>query len=619
MSSPRGRELVRFLERQAIATGSSFTRAAVLELLLLAFLVSFNSPIEPKTEGVRNVIFCQKVKSFAALGFWLLAAPLASAQDQDAVAIISQFDRAVAMEDGQAISALANEIANSQDELGRFLTADELADLLAQAASELAALGENEAAAALMREAIEMNRSLADQLTSDEEVFTTLDEYAAREALYDRLWGAYLLLQSLGYTAEAEEFRAEAVSLLEDHLAPGEINLLTMGASPLGADGGGEPFQVVQVFYGTNRAVESDDPNRAYSNERAPLTYGTIDVSVPTNRTPGSIPRPRLGGEREGLHIVLRSINRLGDAGFGGRLRRSIDDAASDREEVFIFVHGHAVRFDQAARQTAQLAVDLDIRDGAIMYSWPNGESVGSYQISQASVGISSRRYAEFLETVMAEVGDADIHLIAHSMGNRLLLNALDRLYDPDVEEPMFSHIFWASADVDADLFEATLSDLSGVAAGMTAYTSARDRALQVSSSLSGGNVRAGQSEPLPNVAELITAVDTTQLSQGLTGHGDFADALIEDMQSIVWLSLPPEGRCILVPTELEGGSRFWRAVDDRPECDKDAFGRALWATRNFGDDAQAEIRSALQDGRITDQSREPWERALMLMQGFGD
>ena len=564
------------------------------------------------------MILSRKSQILIALGLWFFALPIAGAQDRDAIALISQFDRAIALEDGPAVSALAYEIANSRDELSQFLTADELADLYAQAARELAALGDDEAATALMREAVRMNRSLVEQLTSNGDAFTTLNEYAAREALYNRLWDAHQLLESLDYSAEAQQLRVEALRLYEAYLAPGDINLQTMGGAPLGADGDGEPFQVVQVFYGTNRAAQSDDPNQAFSNERASLTYGTIDVSVPTNRTPGSVPRPMIGGEREGLHIVLRSINRLGEAGFDGRLRRSIDEAASGRREVFIFIHGHAVRFDEAARQTAQLAVDLDIRDGAIMYSWPNGESVGSYQISQASVGISSRRFTEFLETVMAEVGDADIHLIAHSMGNRLLLNALDRLYDADREEPLFSHIFWASADVDADLFEDALSNLVGVAEGMTAYTSARDRALQLSSSLSGGNLRAGQSEPLPNVAELITAVDTTELSQGLTGHGDFADALIEDMQSIVWLSLPPEGRCILVPTQLEGGSRFWRAVDDRPECEKETFGRALWATRNFGDEAEGEIRTALQDGRIPDQAREPWERVLVLLQGFG-
>lgn len=536
-------------------------------------------------------------------------------QDPPAMRLLTAFDYAVAAENPAEVSSAADAVLAAQGTIVELLTIEEHADLLARVATELAVIGENDRAFAAMQEALDLNRALLAELEAGGSVFTTLNVYAAREALYTRLLDASDLFIRMGAATVGGSYKAEADAMFDAYFQPGDIALQTMGATRFLTQDSGEPFQLVRVFYGTNRAARSGDPNRAYSNGRGDLTYGAIEVSVPNDRAVGAIPRPGIiGGEQESLHVILRSITRFEGEGFGGRLRDSVNQAASARDEVFIFIHGHGVRFDQAARQTAQLAVDLDIRDGAVMYSWPNGESFSAYQVSQASVGISSRRLADFLETVMAEVGDTDIHIIAHSMGNRVLMNALERIYDPDAAEPMLSHVFWASADIDADLFEEALSDLSGVAEGMTAYTSAQDRALQVSSSLAGGFIRAGQSEPLANVARIVTTVDTTRLSAGPIGHADFSNSLIEDMQAIVWLSLPPEGRCILTPIEIDEGARFWRAVDDRPECGKDAYGRALWAIRNFGDDAEAAITTAMQNGSIPERAHDFWDSVVVLI-----
>lgn len=551
-------------------------------------------------------------------------------QEGDLPGLLAGFDQAVASGEDAAIAEAVSDLSAAQDQFDTLLLPEEISDLHVAMALALAR-SQPEDAMLQMGLAIRVLEDLIEALEgADSQTpapLTTLDIYAAREMLYARLIDAADLSKNLGDEPSTHRFTEQAEGIYAEYLQPGDITLQSMGAGApppppssgpheSGSDAAPrEPFQVVRVFYGTNRAERSDDPNRAYSNERAALTYGTVEVSVPNNRAPGSIPRPRVGGEREGLHIVLRSINRMGSDGFDGLLRNSVAEARSGREEVFIFIHGHAVRFDEAARQTAQLAVDLDMREGAIMYSWPNGESVASYQISQAAVGVSSRRFANFLETVMDEVGDADIHIIAHSMGNRLVLNAIERLYDPEEGEPLFKHVFWASADIDVDLFQETLGEIEGVAEGMTAYTSGRDRALQLSSSLSGGYLRVGQSEPLPNVAEVITTVDTTSLSTGLTGHGDFSNSLIEDMQSVVWLSLPPEGRCILVPVELEGTSQFWRAVDDRPECAKDNFRRALWSVRQFGEEASERIRVAIDYDMVPEGDRDAWEEAFKISQ----
>jgi len=60
-----------------------------------------------------------------------------------------------------------------------------------------------------------------------------------------------------------------------------------------------------------------------------------------------------------------------------------------------------------------------------MLYSWPSQGSATAYSVDEASVQVSGRRMADFLETVVAQSGAQHIHLIAHSMGNRALIEAM--------------------------------------------------------------------------------------------------------------------------------------------------------------------------------------------------
>ena len=576
----------------------------------------------------------------ALVAAMITAMPASAGQDETAIppvaGLLQRYDAASAQEDRDAQIALAREILRSRHALYGFLTAEEIADLLGAIGLAMGEAGEPQLAWMLMNEAVEYNRALLETLEAERDVFTTFDIYTAREALFARLAEATRLHDRIypapppppppppppsgnnvqaspNYgSSPADRMQADAANLYFNHLAPGEIDLQTMGATPQagGDDGGGDRFEVVRVFYGTNRAALGDDPNNAYGNDRDELDMGVMEVSVPRERAVGSIPRPRIGGEREGLHVVLRNIERYEDGeGFDGELRAAIAGADTGRREIFVFIHGHSVQFAGAARRTAQLAVDLDMRDGAVFFSWPTGNSVAAYQESQNNVSVSARRLARFLEQVLAEAEGADVHLIAHSMGNRVLLQAMERIYEDD-SAPLFAQVFWASPDVDAENFSEALREMPGIAQGMTAYTSSRDRALQVSRALSGDYPRAGQSEPLPQIADLITAVDTTPLSVGMLGHTDFATGAIEDIQSVIWLSLAPEERCMLKARELEGADLFWQAADGEATCSRSAFRRAITSLRFFGEGASSRIAGALEAGQVPDDQRSDWEEA---------
>lgn len=344
-------------------------------------------------------------------------------------------------------------------------------------------------------------------------------------------------------------------------------------------------FETVRLFWGTNRGIEGPDPERNFNNRRSELQFGEIEVSVPHDRMPGSIPRPGaldFRGARDGIHMVLRPARTLGPSGFDGALGGALADGEAD--DMFVFIHGHAVTFAQAALQTAQLAVDLDMRAGATFFSWPNGHSVASYQVSQNGVDPSALALDRFLTAVIAEADGRRVHVIAHSMGARVLLRALERLSAKGAfsEGPLLGEVIWASPDVDAEYFGQALRELPVMASGMTAYMSRHDRALQLSSLLGGQFQRAGQSIPLPSIAQVVVAVDTSDVSSGI-GHGDFAAGALNDLKAIVWLSLPPEGRCILAAEQIDQDAQFWRAVDNRPDCDPALFSETLTLVRMRG------------------------------------
>src|SRR4029077_700800 len=102
---------------------------------------------------------------------------------------------------------------------------------------------------------------------------------------------------------------------------------------------------------------------------------------------------------------------------FGGRVEK-------ERSAVG-FINGFNVTFDDAVYRTAQLNYDLGFDGAPMMFSWPSQGAHGKYDGDEEAVQWSSAHLKSFLERVARESGVRRIHLIAHSMGNRALTNAL--------------------------------------------------------------------------------------------------------------------------------------------------------------------------------------------------
>ena len=347
------------------------------------------------------------------------------------------------------------------------------------------------------------------------------------------------------------------------------------GLEPLGTRGsppeGAANFDLINVYYATHRNLTGrTTPAGYFGGERAALSFGSAEVSVPRDRAPGEIPRPSIWTLEfrpdPNKHMVLNSVTPIGDRdAFFNRVSRTV--AASGRKEVFVFIHGYNTSFEGATIRAAQLAVDMNLDGAPILYSWPSRASLLGYQADTRAVADQSllNEVADFLTDVANRTGAERVHLVAHSMGNRVLERSLDIIAGRTPgQPPMFDEVVFAAPDVGVDEFEATWPRIVPTGERFTLYASQRDKALQISAQINQMS-RVGDARQIV-VREGLQTVDTTSASGGLLGHDDFAGSALADFRAVMWLSLAPERRCVLETAQGASGQRYWSFGSGCPE-----------------------------------------------------
>ena len=335
-----------------------------------------------------------------------------------------------------------------------------------------------------------------------------------------------------------------------------------------GGPGGGGHHRV-DVYYATDRARSGRrEPALFYGSGRGALELGVATVTLPERHSPGVVERPsiwRLEFRADpARHVVLQEVQPLDPDGFYARL--GAEFAATPTREAFVFVHGYNMRFDQAARRAAQIAHDMTYAGVPILYSWPSRGSTIGYVADTAVVRLSGRRLARFLDDLVARSGAQTIHLVAHSMGNRALTDALElmalRRGQRPGDPPVFGQILFAAPDLDAGLFREMLPTIRPLARRLTLYASERDWALVAARKLHGNALRAGMGGPYTLSDPAVDSIDMSELGEDMLAHSYFADdsSALADMMTLFWRNADPAMRCGLTATDPpEDGPPIWR------------------------------------------------------------
>jgi esterase/lipase superfamily enzyme len=339
-------------------------------------------------------------------------------------------------------------------------------------------------------------------------------------------------------------------------------------------------WDVVPVFYGTDRNADATPQRADYGSGRAKrLELGRALVTVPKTHEVPNVERPwvyRLPftqiviyREREdpARHFTLKEVKALSREEFLKLVRERLALSRDYRDHALVFVHGFNNTFDAALYRTAQIAYDLQFDGAPFMYSWPSKGQLGlqDYSYDRESTGQAEPYLKQFLELVTKETGAKAISVIAHSMGNQLLLSVLRDLRRSTPSGVVLSQVILAAPDVDRDGFEFLAKEIAGISRGMTMLAASNDRALEVSRRFWGGVPRAGDvpSEG-PVIIDGMDTIDVTSVSTDVfaLNHSGYAEkqALLNDIRLLIQTGeRPPEKRIPILARVTTPNGAYWR------------------------------------------------------------
>ncbi|MEL7543943.1 MAG: alpha/beta hydrolase, partial [Pseudomonadota bacterium] len=343
-----------------------------------------------------------------------------------------------------------------------------------------------------------------------------------------------------------------------------------------------ERFDTVDILFGTDRVPEpSAQPGTtevSFGAGRArKLTLGQSTVTIPKAHKPGLVERPwelsivgitlYRQAEDPAKHFTVQKLGLLSEADFISAANSKLASGDDYARQAVIFVHGYNNDFDTALFRTAQLVYDMRFDGAPFLYSWPSAAGYSSYEYDQQSARQAIEHLRQFIEIVTQKTNAEKIHVVAHSMGNDVLLEALRELrfrYGPQ-HDYNISQVILAAPDVDRDVFKRLARQISGISDGVTLYASANDKALQISRKYAGGVARAGDvPEDGPVVVNGVDTIDVSATQQGFlsVNHNTFAEAsqLVKDIRRLFLSGIrPPAQRTPDLETVSLGSDVYWR------------------------------------------------------------
>ncbi|WNJ88962.1 alpha/beta hydrolase [Bosea sp. 685] len=248
-----------------------------------------------------------------------------------------------------------------------------------------------------------------------------------------------------------------------------------------------------------------------FGPERGTLTFAEAQLSPPGRGIAG-----RVSSVVNGDWAVL-GLDRRTSTGAA----RSFAEAVNGRD-VLLYVHGYNETFESAARSAAQLSHALEFQGRTALFSWPSGGALLDYGYDRESALWSRDGFVQALRALVNNPTVGRIHIVAHSMGTFLTLEALRELRTETDVSSRIGAIVFASPDVDIDAFEQTVSKLGPLAQRMTLIIDPGDRALAVSARIAGGVARAGAAERSRLEALGVRVADTSGRGWSMLRHDLF-------------------------------------------------------------------------------------------------
>lgn len=364
-----------------------------------------------------------------------------------------------------------------------------------------------------------------------------------------------MIEEESGLLLEKTQFEEEALIAAET----------AVKISPL-EDPGGE----VELFYGTNRnRTGKTDVNDYYNEDRdnsKGLKLGFCKVTIPKGHIQGEIERPKWYKlefkENPDKHVTIKSVKETTKDEFVQKLNSEL--SGEKEKSALVFIHGYKNSFDNAARQAAQLAWDLPFDGLTGFFSWPAATKLRGYQHDEANAEWSYIHLAEFIRLLLDKTEIENLHLLAHSMGNKVLGFTLEKLStDKNYSEKLkkIHQIVLGAPDIDKGVFETQiLPAIKDIGKRRTLYASDKDLALDISEYIRMGIPRLGDAGKDLFVSENIDTIDATNVKNDITGHSYIFETkeVLSDLYHLLTNNLSPKDRRLKARKSSNKNLLYW-------------------------------------------------------------
>lgn len=198
---------------------------------------------------------------------------------------------------------------------------------------------------------------------------------------------------------------------------------------------------------------------------------------------------------------------------------RAVERMRKADDMIVVFVHGYNTSYQEAVFRLAQLGADADARAVPILFSWPSQADFRGYVADRDSVTYARDDLVQLLTLLSRSRSKGRIAVLGHSMGASLVMEALRQLRLQGRDDVIARlQVGLASPDIDIDVFRKQADVVGRLSPPLTVLISRDDRALAVSSRLTGGKPRLGlASADEPSIQEIarqngVQIIDVTAL-----------------------------------------------------------------------------------------------------------
>ena len=395
---------------------------------------------------------------------------------------------------------------------------------------------------------------------SDDEKGIVLDAMLATAKLFvhkNELVPARYAIETAihGYTADDPQlpkayFVLAEIERLDQH--PGEQAAAYREALKLSRQSASEQI----VYFATNRApLTGAAPGRFGNAGAKTLTFGKAAILVPGGqysteaaRNPAGVEAASYGAATSADRLTISGNPETSSAeSVSQQAERLIEAARLYPRSVLVFIHGYNVSFDDALKRMGQLKRDLNYDSAAFVFSWPSAGQWWRYGTDRVTAEQAADKLVELLTWIAHSTKAERIHVIAHSMGNRVLLPALANAGDAALKARIGEVVLAAPAVATGD-FSGQVQQLMKSGIGrLTLYASRNDIALRAGFVRELGTTLAGY---VPDGGPImVPGLDTIDVSEGGNeafefNHDVFAanPAIIDDIRQLLQTGRRPPG-----------------------------------------------------------------------------